>query len=114
MIVRLPRFFSPELDEAVDLGHDRGILRPARFEELGDARQTAGDVLRAAASRAVFASSSPGRSLAVLDLDVGALGDRVQRERPAVLSSSTSCGCRSPLCSMTCLRTVPRRASRSS
>ena len=33
-----------ELDAAVDLADDREILRPARLEQLGDARQTAGDV----------------------------------------------------------------------
>src|SRR4026209_3041592 len=33
------------LDDAVDLGDDRRILRLARFEQLDDARQTAGDVL---------------------------------------------------------------------
>ena len=37
-----------QLDAAVDLGHDRRLLGPPGLEELGDPRQTAGDVLRAA------------------------------------------------------------------
>ena len=35
---------AAELHRAVDLGHDRRVLRLARLEQLGDARQTAGDV----------------------------------------------------------------------
>ena len=35
----------PEADDAFDLGDDGRVLRPARLEELGHARQTAGDVL---------------------------------------------------------------------
>ena len=34
-----------EADGAVDLGDDRVLLGLARLEQLGDARQTAGDVL---------------------------------------------------------------------
>ena len=37
-----------ELDAAVDLGDDRRLLGPPGLEELGDARQAAGDVLGAA------------------------------------------------------------------
>ena len=37
---------AAELDAARDLGDDRMILRPARLEQFGDARQTAGDVAR--------------------------------------------------------------------
>ena len=37
-----------QLDAAVDLGDDGRLLGPPGLEELGDARQTAGDVLRAA------------------------------------------------------------------
>ena len=33
-----------EVDDAVDFGHDRGILRRTSFEELGNAGQTTGDV----------------------------------------------------------------------
>src|SRR6185369_12256564 len=40
-----PLDYRPELDHAVDLGHHRGFLRPASFEQLDYARQTAGDVL---------------------------------------------------------------------
>ena len=35
---------SAEFDAAVHLGDDRAVLRTAGFEELGHARQTAGDV----------------------------------------------------------------------
>ena len=37
-----------QLDAAVDLGDDGGLLGPPGLEQLGDARQAAGDVLRAA------------------------------------------------------------------
>src|SRR5262249_3764767 len=74
-----------ELDEAVDLGDDRGILGLARLEELRDARQTAGDVLRAAdLARRLREHVASLDALAVLDLDVRALGDRVEREGLAV------------------------------
>src|SRR5262249_2778735 len=36
----------PELDCTADFGHDSGLARLAAFEQLDDARQTAGDVLR--------------------------------------------------------------------
>src|ERR1700686_401941 len=34
-----------ELDQAVDLGHHGGLLRPASFKQLDNARQSTGDVL---------------------------------------------------------------------
>ena len=43
--LRLPLVSLPKRHDAVDLGDDGVILRLAGFEELGDARQTAGDVL---------------------------------------------------------------------
>ena len=42
---RLPRTLGAEVHDAVDLGDLGGVLRPAGFEQLGHARQTAGDVL---------------------------------------------------------------------
>ena len=44
--LRLPLVSLPKRDLAVDLGDDGVILRLAGLEELGDAGQTAGDVLR--------------------------------------------------------------------
>ena len=35
-----------ELDDPVDFRNDRRVVRPAGFEQLGHARQTAGDVTR--------------------------------------------------------------------
>ncbi len=43
--------FAEHFDRAVDLGDDGRILRLAGFEDLGHARQTAGDVLRTATLR---------------------------------------------------------------
>jgi hypothetical protein len=94
-IVRLPRRFSPaDLDLAVDLGHDRRILRLAGLEDLGDAGQTAGDVLRAAGFTRRLGQHVPGSHLSRhFDLDVGLLGQVVEVEDLAVdSSSSTTCG----------------------
>ena len=44
--LRLPLVSLPKETSAVDLADDRELLRLAGLEELGDARQTAGDVLR--------------------------------------------------------------------
>ena len=44
--------FAEQFDRAVDLGDDGRILRLAGFEDFRHARQTAGDVLRAATLRA--------------------------------------------------------------
>ena len=44
--LRLPLVSLPKRNLAVDLGDDGVILRLAGLEELGDAGQTAGDVLR--------------------------------------------------------------------
>ena len=49
MIVRLPRRFSSSSSTRPSISAmTAGLLGPAGLEELGDARQTAGDVLRAA------------------------------------------------------------------
>ena len=56
-----------DLDLAVDLGHDRRILGLAGLEDLGDPRQTAGDVLRAARL-----TGRLGQHMAGLDLSPGA------------------------------------------
>ena len=67
-----------ELDAAVDLGDDRRLLGPPGLEELGDARQAAGDVLRAAdLARGLGQQGAGGDHLAVADLDAGPLGDVV-------------------------------------
>ena len=46
MTLRLPLVSLPKETCAVDLRHDRELLRLARLEQLGHARQAAGDVLR--------------------------------------------------------------------
>ena len=43
--LRLPLVSLPKCTDAVDLGDDGVVLRLAGLEQLGDARQTAGDVL---------------------------------------------------------------------
>ena len=48
MILRMPRVISPNSHAPVDLGDDGRLLRPARLEQLGHARQAAGDVARLA------------------------------------------------------------------
>jgi len=48
-----------ELHAAFDLGDDRVILRLAGFEQLGHARQTAGDVAGLGAFPRIRASTSP-------------------------------------------------------
>src|SRR5690606_41288 len=61
-----------DLDDALDLRQHGRILRPARLEQLGDARQTAGDVLRALdLARRLREQRARLDPLAVLDLDVG-------------------------------------------
>ena len=65
-----------QLDAAVDLGDDRRLLGPPGLEELGDPRQTAGDVLGAAHLARGLGQQRAGRDhLAVVDLDAGPLGD---------------------------------------
>jgi hypothetical protein len=76
-----------EGDLAVDLGDDRVVLRLAGLEQLGDAGQTAGDVLHFVVSRGIFAMMSPasmsrrraprcgadGEEVARLELELGSL-----------------------------------------
>ena len=57
-ILRMPRVDAAELDDAVDLGDDRRVLRLARLEQLGHARQTAGDVARLRRLRARILTSA--------------------------------------------------------
>ena len=72
---------AQQLDAAVDLGHDRRLLGPAGLEDLGDARQTAGDVLGAAHLARRLGQQRAGRDhLAVADLEAGPLGDVVDVE----------------------------------
>ena len=49
-----------EGDLAVDLRDDRVVLRLAGLEELGDARETTGDVLGLRALAGIFEMTSPG------------------------------------------------------
>src|SRR5439155_15582701 len=63
-----------ELDAAGDLGHDGRVARAARLEDLGDARQTAGDVLGAAdLARGVRQQRAGRHRLALADAEVGLL-----------------------------------------
>ena len=82
-----------ELDPALDLGDDRRVLGPARLEQLGHARQTAGDVAGLAGLARQTRQHVAGMHLqAVLDRHDGAdrqvvarLAARRQRDRVAVL-----------------------------
>ena len=96
-------------DAAGDLGHDGRVARPAGLEDLRDARQTAGDVLRAADLARRLGQQRAGRRPS---------GPRALRGGPSPGCSSTSrlwprsssmtiCGCRSPLCSMMTQRSAP-------
>ena len=77
-------FFVEQLDAAVDLGDDRRLLGPAGFEELGDPRQAAGDVLGSAhLSRGLGQQRSGRDHLIVGDLDARPLGDVLVVERLA-------------------------------
>ena len=85
-IVILPlALLRAELDEAVDLGHDGRILRLARLEDLGDARQTARDVLRAGDLARLAREQRARRDLlALLHFDAGLAGQVVEVEDLAV------------------------------
>ena len=68
-----------QADLAGDLGHDGGLARPAGLEDFRDARQTAGDVLRAADLARRLGQQGAGRDLlALAHLQVGLLGDVVE------------------------------------
>ena len=70
-----------ERDDAVDLGDDRVLLRLARLEELGDARQTAGDVLGLGGLARDLGDDVAGLDgVAVVDVDVRA--DRAGSNAP--------------------------------
>ena len=72
--LRLPLVSLPHRDLAVDLADDGVILRLAGLEELGDAGQTAGDVLHlGGVARDLRRWTSPASMmLAFLRHDVGA------------------------------------------
>ena len=97
---------AADLDDAVDLGDLGGVLRTAGFEELGHARQTAGDVLGLGDLARRLGEQRAGLDLlAFVHGNVRAGGNRVAGERLLVfVVTMTICGCRSSLCSMT---TVP-------
>ena len=68
------------LHHAVDLGDDRGLLRPARLEQLHHARQTARDVLGLGGlARDLGQHVARGDLVAVLDHEVGPEGSRYLR-----------------------------------
>ena len=73
---------AADLDDAVDLGDLGRVFRTARFEELGHARQTAGDVLGLGdLARGLGEELAGLHLLAFLHGDVGAGGNRVAGER---------------------------------
>ena len=82
MIVRLPApLLVEQLDAAVDLGDDGRLLGPPGLEQLGDAGQAAGDVLRAAdLARGLGQQGAGGDHLPLLDLDARTFGDVVVGE----------------------------------
>ncbi len=74
-------FLAEELDGAVDLGDDGGVLGLAGLEDLRDAGQTAGDVLRAGhLARRLGQQRAGGDLLSLVDLDVGLFGQVVEVE----------------------------------
>ena len=104
MMVILPRRLSARSStRAGDLGHDGRLLGLAGLEDLGDARQTAGDVLRAGRPPAAGGrAAGPARPSGLPRPRYGpwpaGSGSRGSCRR---LSSMMICGCFSPLCSMT-------------
>ena len=76
-----------EADAAGDLGHDGRVARPACLEDFGDARQTAGDVLRAAdfARRLGEQRCRPTTAGRLADFQVGLFRDVVDFEALAPL-----------------------------
>ena len=84
MIALAALLLVEQFDTAVDLGDDGRLLRPAGLEQLGHARQTAGDVLRSAdLARRLGQEGAGGDLLAFLDFDAGPLGDVVEVENLA-------------------------------
>ena len=78
---------AADLDDAVDLGDFRGVLRTARLEEFGHARQTAGDVLGLGDLARGLGEHAAGLDfLALLHFDVRAGGNASSWRR-----SSLSC-----------------------
>ena len=91
--LRLPLVSLPKRHDAVDLGDDRVLLRLARLEELGDARQTAGDVLGLRGLARDLGDDVAGLDrVAVVDGDVRA--DRAGSSAPRCSSSGASRSCR--------------------
>ena len=75
-----------EIDDAVDLGDFRGVLRTARFEQLGHTRQTAGDVLGLRGFARRLGHERAGDDLvAFVHDDVRAGRNRIIRERLALV-----------------------------
>src|SRR5665213_800927 len=69
-------------DDAVDARHFGGILRAAGFEELGDAGETAGDVLGLRGLAGCLGEQGAGGDgVSLVDRDLGSDGNRVGGER---------------------------------
>ena len=88
--LRLPLVSLPKRHHAVDLADDGVILRLAGLEELGDARQTAGDVLRLRGLARDLGDDLAGvDALAVLRDDVRADREEVARVEVAFARASS-------------------------
>ena len=78
MMRRMPLTTGTVMHGSVDLGDDGLVARVTGFEELDDARQTAGDVLRlGGGARDLRQNVARIDLLAVVDHDVGAGGEQV-------------------------------------
>ena len=74
------------MEHPVNLRYDRRVLRPPRLEELRDARQTAGDVLRLADLARGLGNHVPGLDgLLFFDQHVGADRQTVNSQQLALL-----------------------------
>lgn len=86
MVILPLRLVGVDLDAAGDLGHDGRVLRLAGLEDLGDARETADDVLRARGGAGLAGEHLAGLDhLAVLGLDAGLGREEVEVENGAAL-----------------------------
>src|SRR5262249_31923941 len=82
----LAALFLAQADHAGDLRHDGGVARPAGFEDFGDARETAGDVLCTAHFPRRLSQERAGRHfLAVADFQVRLFGHEVRHEDLAAI-----------------------------
>ena len=78
-------FVASQLDATADLGHGGGVLGLAGLEDLGHARQTAGDVLRAAGGPGLMGEQLAGLHFLAFDhLDSGPGGQIVDVQNLAL------------------------------